>query len=277
MTQRLITAAIGIPLILVTLWLGGWWWAIFLAVLAAMDVWEMYRLARAGGRRPDLPIGLLLAPILIVDAMLPAWAIERAALALAVIWAFAAQILRPADERSADDWTVTIASPVYIGSLLGYGVLLRNLTVGGLAWTVTALLLVWVNDSFAYLGGRAWGRTPLSLSLSPKKTREGFLVGLVATVIVAALLPWLASFWPQQFAPLPAMSPWSMALLGLLVGFVAPAGDLAKSFLKRQVGVKDSGTIIPGHGGVLDRTDSLLFAAPFVYYAARIMMYFAIR
>lgn len=277
MTQRLITAAIGIPLILATLWLGGWWWAIFLAVLAAMDVWEIYRLARAGGRRPELPIGLLLAPILILDAMLPLWAIERAALALAVILAFVAQMLRPAEERSADDWTVTIASPVYIGSLLGYGVLLRNLAVGGLAWTVAAVVLVWVNDSFAYLGGRTFGRTPLSLSLSPKKTREGFLVGMAATVALAALLPWLTSFWPEFFAPLPAMSPWGMAFLGLLVSFVAPAGDLAKSFLKRQVGVKDSGTIIPGHGGVLDRTDSLLFAAPVVYYAARVMMYFTVR
>ena len=78
-------------------------------------------------------------------------------------------------------------------------------------------------------------------------------------------------------APLPALSPLSMAALGLLVGIVAPAGDLAKSFLKRQVGVKDSGTIFPGHGGVLDRTDSLLFAAPVVYYAAKLMMYFAAR
>jgi phosphatidate cytidylyltransferase len=249
-------------------------WALLLAVLAALDVWETYRMARAGGRRPDVPIGLLLAPLLVLDALFPLLAIERAALALAVIAAFVAQIMRPAEERSADDWTATLASPVYVGSLMGYGVLMRNLD-GGLAWTLVGVILVWVNDSAAYFGGRALGRTPLSPSLSPRKTREGFAVGMVATVVVAAALPWLSGLAGDALAPVPAMPWWQMAVLGLLVSVVAPVGDLAKSFLKRQVGVKDSGTLIPGHGGVLDRTDSLLFAAPFVYYAARLMTYFA--
>lgn len=276
MAQRLLTAVIGIPIILFALWRGSWVWALFLALVAAMDVLETYRLARAGGRRPDMAIGLVLAPVLILDALFPTLAIERAALALGVISAFVAQILRPPDERSADDWTATIASPVYIGSLMGYGVLLRQLP-GGLAWTLAGVALVWANDSFAYFGGRTFGRTPLSPSLSPRKTREGFLVGMLATIAFAASLPWLAGLFGPTLAPLPTMSVWSMALLGLLVSVVAPAGDLAKSFLKRQVGVKDSGTLFPGHGGVLDRTDSLLFAAPFVYYAAWVMMHFAGR
>ncbi len=274
MLQRVLTALVGIPLILIALWQGRWVWALLLAVLAALDVWETYRMARAGGRRPDVPIGLLLAPLLVLDALFPLLAIERAALALAVIAAFVAQIMRPAEERSADDWTATLASPVYVGSLMGYGVLMRNLD-GGLAWTLVGVILVWVNDSAAYFGGRALGRTPLSPSLSPRKTREGFAVGMVATVVVAAALPWLSGLAGDALAPVPAMPWWQMAVLGLLVSVVAPVGDLAKSFLKRQVGVKDSGTLIPGHGGVLDRTDSLLFAAPFVYYAARLMTYFA--
>jgi phosphatidate cytidylyltransferase len=271
MRQRLVTALVGIPLIVAALWLGGWVWACLLAAVAAADVWETYRLARAGGRRPDVAIGLLLAPVLILDARFPHLAVERAALAAAVIGAFAAQILRPADERSADDWTATLASPVYIGSLMGYGVLLRDLVPGGLAWTLAGLALVWANDSAAYFGGRLFGKTPLSLSLSPRKTREGFLVGLAVTVVLAALLPALAGLAPEALAPLPGYPAWAMAIVGLLVSFVAPMGDLAKSFLKRQVGVKDSGQLLPGHGGVLDRTDSLLFAAPFIYYAARVM------
>jgi phosphatidate cytidylyltransferase len=276
MRQRIITTFVAVPLILVALWYGQWLWALFLSVVAALDVWETYRMARAGGRRPDMPIGLVLAPLLVVDALFPTYAVERAALALAVIAAFLAQIARPPEERSADDWTATLASPVYIGSLMGYGVLLQNLPHGaGLAWTLVGVTLVWVNDSAAYFGGRALGKTPLSLSLSPRKTREGFAVGMLCTVLVAAALPWLAGLWPQVLGPIGLMAWWQLALLGLLVSIAAPFGDLAKSFLKRQVGVKDSGTLIPGHGGVLDRTDSLLFAAPFVYYAARMMMYFA--
>jgi phosphatidate cytidylyltransferase len=274
-TQRVLTAAIAIPLILAALAVGGWVWALLLAVVAALDVWETYRLARAGGRRPDQPIGLVLAPILVLGAVVQGWSVERAALALAVIAAFLAQFLRPADERSADDWTATLASPVYIGSLMGYGVLLRDLALGGLAWTLVGVLLVWANDSFAYIGGRALGRTPLSPSLSPKKTREGFFAGMLATTVLAAALPWLASAIPAGglLDPLVGVSPLALALLGLVVSLVAPAGDLAKSFLKRQVGVKDSGTLIPGHGGFLDRTDSLLFAAPVVYYGARVIQY----
>ena len=274
MSQRIITAIVAVPLILVALWYGAWVWALLLAVLAALDVSETYRLARAGGRRPDVPIGLALAPLLVLDALFPTLAIERAALALAVIAAFVAQIMRPADERSADDWTATLASPVYVGSLMGYGVLMRNLP-DGLAWTLAGVVMVWVNDSFAYFGGRALGRTPLSPTLSPRKTREGFAVGMACTVLVAAALPWLAGLIGGPVTALATVPWWQMALLGLLLSVVAPVGDLAKSFLKRQVGVKDSGTLIPGHGGVLDRTDSLLFAAPFVYYAARVMMFFA--
>ncbi len=272
MRQRLLTTLIGVPIIVAALWVGGWVWMLFLAVLAAADVFETYRLAKAGGRRPDMAIGLVLAPALILDALVPALAIERAALALGVMAAFGAQILRPPAERSADDWTVTIASPVYIGSLLGYGVLLRGLP-GGLVWTLAGMGLVWVNDSFAYFGGRAWGRTPLSPSLSPKKTREGFLVGGLATIVLALAVPWLASLLPgEDAAILATASPLGLALLGLVVAVVAPLGDLAKSFLKRQVGVKDSGTFFPGHGGVLDRTDSLLFAAPFIYFGAWAIM-----
>lgn len=272
MRQRLLTAFLGIPIIVAALWAGGAVWTVFLAVLSAAGVFEAYRLANAGGRRPDMPVGLVLAPVLVLAALGPTLAVERAALALGVIAAFIAQVLRSPAERSADDWAATIASPVYVGILLGYGVMLRELP-SGLAWTLAGVGMVWMNDSFAYFGGRAFGKTPLSPSLSPNKTREGFLVGGLATVLLALSIPWLGSLLPAEHATTVAMaSPLGMALLGLTVALAAPVGDLAKSFLKRQVGVKDSGTIFPGHGGVLDRTDSLLFAAPFVYYGASFMI-----
>jgi phosphatidate cytidylyltransferase len=272
MRQRVLTALVGIPIILITLWFGGWWWAGFLAIVAALDVWESYRLARAGGRRPVRGIGLCLAAALAIAPMLPNLHVERGALALSVMAAFLVQILRPPAERSADDWTATLASPVYVGSLIGYGVLIRQLAgAAGLAWMVATLLLVWTNDSMAYFGGRKFGRTPFEPTLSPRKTREGALIGGAATVVLGLALPWLGHVVPAVLGPLATVAPWAMGLLALGVSIVAPAGDLAKSFLKRQVGVKDSGTLIPGHGGFLDRTDSLLFAAPIVYFGARLL------
>jgi phosphatidate cytidylyltransferase len=244
-----------------------------LALVALAGAGETYRLARSGGRRPSTALALL-APALVLAAAFPAPEAPGALLALAVILAFGAQIGRPAAERSADDWAMTLAAPVYVGGLMAFGVLLRDLVPGGLAWTLAGVAMVWANDSAAYFGGRLWGRTPLSPTLSPKKTREGFLAGLVASVLLAALLPALARAWPapEQLAPLGLVPAWQLALLGAAVALVAPLGDLAKSFLKRQVGVKDSGNLFPGHGGVLDRTDSLLFAAPVAYYGARLIM-----
>jgi phosphatidate cytidylyltransferase len=190
------------------------------------------------------------------------------------------------------DWAVAVAATLYVGWLAAHAILLRSLPgpfrldaflltdiplmlgslqldlpsmlgslqfTSGMLWTLTAILTTWANDTAAFFAGRAWGKTQLAKVLSPKKTWEGAAGGLIAamaTVILCVLI-----------ARLPLALPLA-ALAGLALGALAQLGDLAESLLKRQTGVKDAGALIPGHGGVLDRIDSLLFTLPAVYYLA---------
>lgn len=267
MRTRIISALVLLPIVLVAVYLGGWIWAALITLAAVLATGEGYGMARAAGHRPDKWLGLALGGGLALTAMWPDLDLVRLLLAAGLIGAFLAQLARSPEDRSVADWTATLVFPVMAGVLLSYGILLRNLDAG-LLWTGLALVLVWANDSAAYLGGRSFGRTPFFASLSPKKTWEGAICGTLAAVAVGFLTPAVAALGPEFLSPLADLSALGLAALGFLVSLAGPAGDLSQSFIKRQVGVKDSGNLIPGHGGILDRTDSLLFAAPVVYYAA---------
>lgn len=267
MRKRLVSGIVLAVIVFTAVAVGRWAWGLLIALAATIAVDEVYHLARLGARQPARAVGLATAPALVLVALRPAWNLVPPVLAIGVVASFLTQLVRPVERRSADDWAATLAAPVYVGVLAGFLVLLRGLP-SGLTWTVLLLALVWTNDTSAYLGGRAFGRTPFFPTLSPRKTLEGAATGTLATVVVAMLLPVVAAGWPDVFGPLARVSPWATALLALAISVVAPMGDLSKSFLKRQVGAKDSGDLIPGHGGMLDRIDSLLFAAPVMYYAA---------
>ena len=151
-------------------------------------------------------------------------------------------------------WALTFVGAVYVGVLGSYFILLRDLP-NGMVWTINVLLAAWATDTFAYIAGKAWGRHGFFTSISPKKTWEGAIGGWVAATVAMAIL----GAW--------AGLPWFHGiLLGFGVGVAGTVGDLAESVIKRQFGAKDSGNIVPGHGGLLDRLDSLLFAAVFAYY-----------
>ena len=145
---------------------------------------------------------------------------------------------------------------LYIGYTLGHFLLLRNHQDGALL-VLFVLLVTWAGDAAAYYVGKTWGARPLAPRLSPKKTVEGFLGGLV----VAPIIAWIGHLWF-----LPVVTPVDCLILGVLFTVLGLLGDLSESALKRQAGVKDSGALIPGHGGLLDRVDSLLLNAPVFYY-----------
>jgi phosphatidate cytidylyltransferase len=151
---------------------------------------------------------------------------------------------------------------MYLGWLGAYFISLRQLPEG-LWWVLMALPVVWIADSFAYLVGSRWGRRKLSPRLSPKKTWEGYLGGIAGGTLGGALLPLLWQVWS---GPDSAITPWRGALLGFVLAVLTTLGDLGESMIKRQVGVKDSGTLLPGHGGVFDRIDSWLWAGVIGYY-----------
>ncbi len=149
-----------------------------------------------------------------------------------------------------------LASIVYIGLTLGFIVSLAGLNEGRW-WMLLSLIVVWTNDTFAYYTGKNLGRHKLCPTVSPGKTIEGAVGGLIGAVIAAPAFTY--------FAGLDASFTY-LALVGLLLGIIAVLGDLVESAIKRSIGIKDSGGIIPGHGGVLDRIDSLLFVVPALYY-----------
>lgn len=186
-----------------------------------------------------------------------------------------AALRHPAGLGSFVGWAITSAGSLYIGLPL-YGAVALRSSAGsvdtewltslanaaaiswdgnarGLAWLVIVFVATWLGDTMAYLAGRRWGRRPLLPHVSPNKTVEGSLAGLVASSTTAAVGVVLFGL---------GVDVWVGALVGLVLGVVGQLGDLSESMLKRQAGVKDSGDLIPGHGGVLDRIDALLFALP---------------
>ncbi len=175
------------------------------------------------------------------------------------------------------DIATTVLGFIYIGWMPSHLVLLRNITLPGqtlpanpleqpgLAYVWASLFIIWATDVFAYYAGKRFGKTPLYPQVSPKKTVEGALGGFVASIIIAMLVIFAADnylFASQPFGG----ALWQAPLLGAVLSIGAQLGDLSESLLKRDAGLKDSGAMIPGHGGVLDRGDSLIFAGAISYY-----------
>ncbi len=262
--QRLVSAGVLIPIVVI-LALGGGWYA-FAGGLAALSLgaWELHAMFAHKGWRPQLLVSVGLGVVFLVAAKLPQQRVMLlfVGISVAIIVSFALFLLGRDDFAGAmRDWALTIAAPFYLGWPLALVVLLRGDAFGigsrGFWWVITACFTVWANDSAALFVGHYFGRHKLSPHISPAKTWEGFAGGVVFTIIAAYVFT----------APLHIA--WYLTLaLGALVAIVATIGDLAESLLKRGAGVKDSGTIIPGHGGILDRMDSLLFGVIVVFIFA---------
>jgi phosphatidate cytidylyltransferase len=260
---RVATAAIGIPIVLAANYEGGALFAVLVGLVAAIGAVEFYLLCRAAGSRPTLVLGI---PATAVIAALPLFVSmpERAWIGILVLLALTAgatYLTRSLFAAGLDGWLTTIGGAIYIGVLLGHLSLLRTLHQGAW-WVFAVLLMTWAYDTGAYFAGSQLGRRPFMQHVSASKTLEGVMGGLLLSGIAGfVLVPTVGVAAPLALA------------LGLLIGAVAQMGDLAESMFKRRAGVKDSGTIIPGHGGVLDRIDALLFTAAVTYYAAALLGY----
>lgn len=274
LTKRVAVAAVGVPLAVLVVYLGGWILAVVLAGIAAAGAAEVYRIARERGVRPFAAAGAVLAviPVLLTMATPAAemWA-WRVFIAMSLVIAAAAIFRRGVHGAPLTVTAVTVFGALFTGGTLLYGMLLRLMTVPAAnadwsRWVGPALLafpitLTWLGDTFAYFGGRSFGRRKLIPAVSPAKTVEGALSGVVGTTIVGAVY---AHFVFGVWLGVP-VSAGVGALIGLVVSPVAQTGDLVESLLKREAGVKDSGTLLPGHGGVLDRFDALFFSIPVTY------------
>lgn len=269
LSRRILFALVGAPLTVGLIYAGGWVFTAALGALAAIGAWELFRMARAGGAEPlEIP-GIALAaiiPLLVHASYLGVFRVSLTA-AVTVFLALLASViwLRGTTRRPLVSFSVTVAGIIY-PALVAYMYPLRHhdYAIGALAGTVLAMLPVavtWATDTGAYAFGRTLGRHKLIPSVSPGKTVEGAVGGLV----VAIAGTWLyVEFLLKPFAEL-SLAPLGILLFGLAVGIVGQVGDLAESVLKRDAGVKDSSSLLPGHGGILDRFDSLLFVLPIAF------------
>jgi phosphatidate cytidylyltransferase len=256
LAARAAVAAVFIPLLIVVVRAGGTALLVLVEVAALVGLAEFYRVADRSGMRPSKVFGLGTTAVLIPLFGRGAADESVCILLLAVAIVLVARLPRGSGTYSGGA-SVTLFGVVYVGLALGH--LLRLRLLGSVGWQAALLpfLLTWSCDTGAYFVGSAWGRHRLAPSVSPRKSWEGAIAGLAASVGAAFLgRAVFASF----------LSVRSCVELGALVGLVAQLGDLAESRMKREAGLDDASGLIPGHGGVLDRLDSLLFAIPTTYY-----------
>ena len=266
---RVMTALVLLPGVLYLLWLGGAPFALLVAAAAALCAWELNQLPSQAPEPPAQMRGLggVIASVgaafllpLTEGVEIPGFT-TKAILSVLVVVAFAdALLFDPEPSRAPQRVGLAVLGAVYPGVLMSALVHLRRLPEG-LAWLILTLVVTWLNDTGAYFVGRALGRRKLYPSISPSKTWEGAAGGLVASV--AGGLGARAFFGPST------LPWWGAAAVGVGAGVVGPLGDLSESMLKRAYGAKDSSRLLPGHGGLLDRIDALLFTAPFVLFCAR--------
>ena len=258
--QRLISAAVGIPLLAGVVWLGGIATSVVTALAALIAANELLLLVKRAGWRPLRNEGLLLALAVVAAAPFGGLLV---AIVLGAGFGFLL-LAAVAIRRSAHflgDAVLTAAPVAYAAVPLASLVLLRD-GAAGLAWVVLVFAATFATDTGAYTVGRLIGRHQMAPSVSPGKTWEGAAGGLLAaigaTIGVVALADEISRLYAQA------------AVLGLAIGVISQIGDLAESKLKRIARVKDSGTLIPGHGGLMDRLDSLLLIFPLAYLASRL-------
>jgi phosphatidate cytidylyltransferase len=280
LTRRVLVGVIAAPLGVLIVFSGGWALAALLAILSALGAWEYFRIARASGLTPLEDVGIPLAgvvPLFVHARYLQLYELPLSGMALAVLGILTlALFVRGVEGRPLGAAASTVFGVLYTGGMLSFGYAIRyhpyviesvRVPLGGLAVTAGGLLLLlpllltWASDIGAYFVGRAFGKRKLMPTVSPGKTVAGAVGGLLATMLVG----WLYARFVLTPSTQLAFVRGGILVFAILVSIAAQIGDLAESLLKREAGVKDSSHIIPGHGGILDRFDSLLFVLPVAY------------
>jgi phosphatidate cytidylyltransferase len=251
-----VVGIVGLPVVLGLVWLGGWWLFGLVAFAALVAVHEFVTMARP--LRPLAPAAYVGTILALVGARQGGVVWMLGGFLVTFVLAFVLNAFATTRAPSTVAIGATVLGSAWIGFGLGHILLLRELHVEPELVVFTVLLTVWAADTFAYFGGRLLGRRKLAPTLSPGKTWEGLVIGSLAGMFVA----FVALYTDRDHY----LVIWQAVILGLVVVLAAASGDLFESMLKRDMQVKDTGRLLGGHGGILDRIDALLFAAPAAFY-----------
>lgn len=289
MRLRLISAAVLVPVVILVFLAGQPWLTLAIALLASLAGYETAKLTAHAGLPANIWLSVAVPPAVVLAVAIYAvpvgtfalptnnWVFIAPAVALWFVAVAVAALRQPDAEAGFRTWVGTAFATLYPSllaflaaiALVTWPVFIADDHVSvfdrGRIWLLALVLTIWSLDSAAYLIGRAIPRGRFMNHISPNKTWSGAIGGTLAAVVVCALVLWVTRAGDVLWG----------AIIGLLIAVAAQAGDLAESMLKRAAGAKDSGRLIPGHGGVLDRVDSFLFAAPVVYVAMLVMLFYA--
>lgn len=269
MLQRTITATVGIPVLAAAVWFGAPWLTVLVAVVAVQGVRELYQLRPRGISPLPAALGVIWALALVIGAQGSSslnsfLVISSIILAVGAVACLLWLIAFYTSGRPLAASLYLVAGPIYAGFLLAHALALRELgdsnsesTDAGRDWLLLTLVIVFATDTAAFLVGRAFGRRQLAPVISPSKTWEGAAGGLFFALVITVVVGYALDL---------ATPRWQQIVIGACVGIISQWGDLFESMLKRMSNVKDAGSIIPGHGGVLDRLDSVVVSIPLVYY-----------
>lgn len=253
--SRLLVVAAGAPLVLGAIWLGGWWLFTLVAIASLIGLHEFYAMARP--LRPLVLAGYGGGVAVLLGAHLGGVEWMLGGFLSTLVLAFLLYLVATTRAPATASISGTVLGTAWIAFGLGFLLLIRGLPEHGRLATFTVVIAVWVGDTVAYLLGRAVGRHKFSPAISPAKTWEGFVAGTAAGIFAV-----FVSLYHQDFLTIP-----ESIVLGAVVALSAALGDLFESAFKRDLQVKDSGRVLAGHGGVLDRVDAFLFALPAAYFA----------
>jgi phosphatidate cytidylyltransferase len=258
--QRFLTAILLLPVLVAAVWFDTPlpWLTIAVAIWGGLAALEFYRTVTASdsGAVPFTVFGIIMTVIFIFSPHFDFAYMSPVLITFAIIIPSVGMIMRRNKDNAFLSWVWTLAGILYIGWLLSHYIALRELAMGR-EWVYYALLVTFATDTFAFFIGKTFGKHLLAPTISPKKTKEGALGGMLGAVIISVLAVWLFSL-PVNYG--------IAVLLGVVISIFGQTGDLFESLFKRNMGIKDSGKSLPGHGGFLDRMDSIVFTGVVVYY-----------
>jgi phosphatidate cytidylyltransferase len=256
--QRVITSIIAVPILLALLFFQNPWFPIGVTVVALFAGFEFYRIVREMGVKPNTYLSLFVILLLTIAPFCPVSQLKPVILTLAVIVTLVWQIITTRNSNAFSDWVWTVTGIVYVGWTISFW---NELTLisNGYAWILWTIATVIFCDVAAFFVGRSIGKHRMAAIISPNKTWEGAVGGIFGSIAASVITGFIVSL------PVPW---WQMVLAGIVISILAQFGDLAESLLKRNARVKDSGSLLPGHGGVLDRIDSFILIGAIVYYYA---------